>query len=132
LNLDPRIASNGALHFPARDRDIAAILSRNELRLLVAIATAPSGLSRRELAAVLWGVPVIPTRRPQPLTPTQRASQARTLRRLESIGLVEIPGNVSLTFKGQRLVEALTRWPGWQDYARRWRIRPEALDRRVG
>jgi hypothetical protein len=128
--VEARAAPTGALYI-AQPAGVI-VLSVAQVRLLLALAPAPLGLGPREVAAVLWGVAVAPSRRRSPLTPARRASQARTLRRLRTAGLVETPGNVRLTPKGRALAQGLTSCDGWADYAARWSVQPGELDRRVG
>jgi hypothetical protein len=130
--LEPHVAGDGALHLIRRGHGAVLTLSRPQLRLLVAMADRPSGLSRAEVAAVLWGVAVTPSRRRESLRGAQRTSQARTLRRLRSAGLVEDLGNIALAPEGQRLMRWLMgEWRGWAAYTGAFPdVPPAELDRR--
>jgi hypothetical protein len=123
---EPRVAGSGALYLGW------GVLSRAQLRLLLALAATPAGFGRREVAAVLWGVAVNPGRRSALLTPAQRSSRARTIRRLHAAGLVETLGNVRLSPEGWRLVDPLAAWDGWAVYLECWPdVSPAEPDRRV-
>ena len=123
--LRPQIVHDGSLQFVANGglggRGVVMVLSRGQVRLLVALAGAAGG--QLPLCAVHALVqPAAGEGTPRaPLTNAQRAALSRSLRRLRARGLIEPPARtgVGLTAEGRRLVDWLmSTWDGWRVYSR--------------
>src|SRR6266849_4845161 len=85
------VGKAGAIHILAPG-ERPLVLSYAQVRLLAAFTKRyPLGLSAGEIQSILWDVPTRRERRAGPLTAAQRASQSRSLNRLQALGLLENP-----------------------------------------
>src|SRR5262245_5099175 len=120
------VGKNGAIHILAPGKR-PQVLSYAQIRLLAAFGTRyPLGLSAGEIQSILWDVPTKREGRAGPLSPSKRASQSRSLRRLQELGLLEDVEGFSthqLTESGFRFMTWLIQdWGGWQRYVERFPV----------
>src|SRR5687768_12653445 len=83
----------------ARGGRVAAVVSPTQLRLLLALPSARAALPIRQATRAMW------PEQSGTLTPSQRASAARSITRLVEHGMIERrPGGVALTVNGALFV----------------------------
>ena len=120
MGLTARVGRDGAIIFVEDGQGVAFSLSRQQVRLLLALLARPDGsMDREAAAAAVWPVADRRRDRQTPLTASQRASLARSVRRLIGWDLVHQPyrGWIGITDEGRRVLTWLmTDWGHWASY----------------
>jgi hypothetical protein len=115
------IGADGSLRLVVLGRHV--VLRHQQVRILAMLwDTAGKQLPIAGLYALVWQAPFHAPRRP-PLTQSQRASAALSVRRLYKVGLVRQPRPqwLALTPAGAQLMHALAHeWAEWEIYQQRF------------